>query len=453
MGPSTESVSKGSAAGPRATRPRSWPESDDGTEAGRRAQAAAEIGSGGQPDLAAGQRYRRAARGAAARLGGIPRIEGGAEDFIEGIGPGAEFRRVRFGEDDGAVAFQGLDHHVGARWHVVGEDGGAKGRPHPGHLVEVLDGDGKPGQPARCPACRVVRVHATSGFAGALGAQGGQGVEGAVGGLDARQGGIDGLQGADLGTPKKVHHGPRRQLEEFGHGPILYHHLPCRGIRHFIVVSLLPSNGHEQTAATHARLRPPWGGAGCRPGMAVAADARRRAASPFDSACPCPARSENRAGSSITSISTRVKGVGDYNCGKASYDGHKGGDFAIRDMGVMRDGIPVLAAAKGTVAELRDGMADVDFNLIGGPSAVKGKECGNGVTLRHRDGWSTQYCHLRRGSVSVKNGQNVEAGARLGMVGHSGRAMFPPRAYPGPQGQGDRRSLHRHQPRQAMRAR
>ena len=117
--------------------------------------------------------------------------------------------------------------------------------------------------------------------------------------------------------------------------------------------------------------------------------------------------------------------VRDYNCGKSSYDGHKGVDFALRDTGVMRQGVPVLAAAAGTVAGLRDGMKDVDFNLIGGPRAVKGKECGNGVTLRHKDGWSTQYCHLRRGSVSVKKGQSVKAGEPLGMVGHSGLAMFP----------------------------
>jgi murein DD-endopeptidase MepM/ murein hydrolase activator NlpD len=119
------------------------------------------------------------------------------------------------------------------------------------------------------------------------------------------------------------------------------------------------------------------------------------------------------------------KNVRDYTCGKSSYDGHKGVDFAIRDMSVMRRGVPVLAAAAGTVAGLRDGMKDVDFNLIGGPEAVKGRECGNGVTLRHKDGWSTQYCHLRRGSISVKNGQSVEAGAPIGMVGHSGLAMFP----------------------------
>ena len=121
----------------------------------------------------------------------------------------------------------------------------------------------------------------------------------------------------------------------------------------------------------------------------------------------------------------KSKNVRDYNCGKSSYDGHKGVDFAIRDMAVMRRGVPVLAAAAGTVAGRRDGMEDVDFNLIGGPKAVEGKECGNGVTLRHKDGWSTQYCHLRRGSVRVEKGQRVAAGEPLGMVGHSGLAMFP----------------------------
>ena len=98
------------------------------------------------------------------------------------------------------MAFQSLHGHVGARRHVVGENGGAIGRAHPGHVVAVLDGDGKPGQPARRPPCRVVRGDAPRRLAGALGAQGGQGVEGAVGGLDTRQGGVDGLQGADLGS-------------------------------------------------------------------------------------------------------------------------------------------------------------------------------------------------------------------------------------------------------------
>lgn len=117
--------------------------------------------------------------------------------------------------------------------------------------------------------------------------------------------------------------------------------------------------------------------------------------------------------------------VKDYACGTASYNGHKGTDIAVRDLGVVRAGVGVRAAAPGTVIGVRDGMQDIDFNLAGGAASVKGKECGNGVMLQHAAGWRTQYCHMREGSIAVKQGERVEAGHVLGQVGHSGLAMFP----------------------------
>jgi hypothetical protein len=45
--------------------------------------------------------------------------------------------------------------------------------------------------------------------------------------------------------------------------------------------------------------------------------------------------------------------------------------------------------------------------------------------LRHEDGWETQYCHMRAGSIAVQSGQQVQAGDVLGQVGMSGRAEFP----------------------------
>ena len=54
----------------------------------------------------------------------------------------------------------------------------------------------------------------------------------------------------------------------------------------------------------------------------------------------------------------------------------------------------------------------------------EGRECGNGVVLRHANGWETQYCHLRQGSITVTRGQQMEAGDVLGEVGMSGRAAF-----------------------------
>jgi hypothetical protein len=108
----------------------------------------------------------------------------------------------------------------------------------------------------------------------------------------------------------------------------------------------------------------------------------------------------------------------DFTCGPLSYDGHDGTDIALTSRAEMAEGIAVLAAAPGVVRGVRDGVADfVPF--------IAGKECGNGVVIDHADGWQTQYCHMRKGSVRVKAGDRVEAGTRLGLVGQSGMADFP----------------------------
>lgn len=112
----------------------------------------------------------------------------------------------------------------------------------------------------------------------------------------------------------------------------------------------------------------------------------------------------------------------DFTCGGLTYDGHKGTDFALPSLARMAEGVDVLAAAPGTVVALRDGMAD--GALVAG-LAVDGRECGNGVVIRHADGWETQYCHLRQGSVIATKGQQVAAGDVLGQVGMSGAAEFP----------------------------
>jgi hypothetical protein len=117
-------------------------------------------------------------------------------------------------------------------------------------------------------------------------------------------------------------------------------------------------------------------------------------------------------------------GVRDYACGAMSYDGHKGTDFAIRDRAAMEDGVAVLAAAAGRAHAVRDGVADVSVRE-GGKESIASRECGNGVVLEHGDGWETQYCHLRRGSLRVKAGEQVAAGQALGLVGLSGLTEYP----------------------------
>ncbi|NRB20247.1 MAG: M23 family metallopeptidase [Rhodobacteraceae bacterium] len=112
--------------------------------------------------------------------------------------------------------------------------------------------------------------------------------------------------------------------------------------------------------------------------------------------------------------------VTDYHCGGLSYDGHKGTDFRLPTLADMERGVNVLAAAPGVVRGLRDGVADV------GPTATTaGKECGNGVMLRHANGWETQYCHMKSGSLRVQPGQRLTAGTVLGQVGLSGKSDFP----------------------------
>lgn len=117
-------------------------------------------------------------------------------------------------------------------------------------------------------------------------------------------------------------------------------------------------------------------------------------------------------------------GAADYTCGALSYDGHKGTDFALPFTRIIDSGIDVFAAAPGTVVSVRDGMEDHLQGTEGAPD-VSDKECGNGVLVSHGDGWETQYCHLKRGSVRVRKGQSVSNSTPIGQVGLSGKTQFP----------------------------
>lgn len=110
----------------------------------------------------------------------------------------------------------------------------------------------------------------------------------------------------------------------------------------------------------------------------------------------------------------------DFTCGPRTYDGHKGTDLAIRDLTAMRAGVAVTAVAEGKVLRTRDGMADDGRAAPGGK-----RDCGNGVVIDHGGGWTSQYCHMRKGSVVARPGGRVARGAPLGLVGLSGRTAFP----------------------------
>ncbi|WP_458758560.1 M23 family metallopeptidase [Afipia sp. TerB] len=112
----------------------------------------------------------------------------------------------------------------------------------------------------------------------------------------------------------------------------------------------------------------------------------------------------------------------DYTCGTLTYDGHSGTDFRVPSR--AQSNVEVVAAASGKVLRVRDGVADGAFRESG-RDVVRDIECGNGVVIEHADQWETQYCHLAKGSVRVRPGDEVQAGDRLGRIGLSGMTEFP----------------------------
>jgi hypothetical protein len=114
----------------------------------------------------------------------------------------------------------------------------------------------------------------------------------------------------------------------------------------------------------------------------------------------------------------------DYRCGEKTYEGHDGTDIRVPSMDEQHAGVDVIAAAPGTVIGTRDGVDDVSIRE-GTRESIKGRECGNGVALRHEGGWVTQYCHMAKSSIRVSRGQKVETGTPLGRVGLSGNTEFP----------------------------
>lgn len=135
-----------------------------------------------------------------------------------------------------------------------------------------------------------------------------------------------------------------------------------------------------------------------------------------------PVDCDMRSDCYIQSYPDRDTGAGavDYTCGGMSYDGHKGLDIRVSSMMRMRQGVDIIAAAPGRVRAVRDGEPDT-----GARHFATGKDCGNAVAISHGDGWETQYCHLRKGSVSVRPGQVLNTGDVMGQMGLSGNTEFP----------------------------
>jgi biotin carboxyl carrier protein len=116
----------------------------------------------------------------------------------------------------------------------------------------------------------------------------------------------------------------------------------------------------------------------------------------------------------------------DLQCHARTYDGHKGTDIAIRSILEMNKGVNVIAPLSGKVVRVRDGEED-RFPTPEDLESVKDaqKECGNAILIDHDNGLQTLYCHLKKGSITVKPGQEVKTGDPVAQIGLSGYAQFP----------------------------
>lgn len=111
------------------------------------------------------------------------------------------------------------------------------------------------------------------------------------------------------------------------------------------------------------------------------------------------------------------------------YDEHRGTDFVLEGgWEVMDQGtVQVVAAASGTVVRAVDGNYDrCHANLSTQQVDCDGHPMqANFVELRHADGTVTLYYHLKKGSVAVRAGDDVDCGDVLGLVGSSGNSSMP----------------------------
>jgi Peptidase family M23/FlgD Ig-like domain len=111
-------------------------------------------------------------------------------------------------------------------------------------------------------------------------------------------------------------------------------------------------------------------------------------------------------------------GIADYMGLPHSYNGHQGTDLGLLDFRAMDHGCHVLSGAPGTV--ISTWYSDTDRS-VGPPFAG----AGNYVLIDNGDNTTTMYHHFRRNAVTVEEGEVVQTGQSLGLIGSSGPSYDP----------------------------
>ncbi len=78
----------------------------------------------------------------------------------------------------------------------------------------------------------------------------------------------------------------------------------------------------------------------------------------------------------------------------------------------------IIAPKSGKVLSTSDGAGDGNIN-------VTSNKCGNSVFIDHGNGITVLYCHMQKGTVIVKPGDEVTQGQKIGEVGASGQVTGP----------------------------
>lgn len=97
--------------------------------------------------------------------------------------------------------------------------------------------------------------------------------------------------------------------------------------------------------------------------------------------------------------------------GNRSFTSHRGLHFYAWDF-VMPIGTEVLAVRDGTVIEVEQSFSTVGLQ-------------GNDVIIRHDDGTTAGYFHLRHNGALVKVGERVKQGQAIALSGMTGQTTLP----------------------------